>query len=329
MNRGLRVVVTAAAAAFCLAGHAHAEEYPIHRITAVVALAAGGSMDVITRLYGQKLSEQFDQPFIVENRGAANGNLGAEMVAHAKPDGYTLLVASSGVYAINGSYFKELPYDPAKDFTPIALYAKIPFILVTSVDSPLNSIADLVKAAKAEPGKLTFASTGIGSAPHLAGELFLSTLGIQLTHVPYKGSMAQANTDVMARHVDFVFSDPSLAIPLIKAGKLKAFGTTSLTRLPQLPELPTIAEATGSPNFEAVSWHVISAPANTPKPIVDKLYGSIAEAFKDPVVVEKISDMGLSPVNPPLGSDATKAYVDAETVKWGALLERLHLTHVQ
>lgn len=312
-----------------LTGMLRAEEFPSHRITTVVALAAGGSMDVITRLYGQKLSDQFGQPFIVENRGAANGNIGAEAVAHAKPDGYTLLVASSGVYAINGNYFKELPYDPAKDFTPIALYAKIPFILVTSADSPLNSIADLVKAAKADPGKLTFASTGVGSAPHLAGELFLSTLGIQLTHVPYKGSMAQANTDVMARHVDFVFSDPSLAVPLIKAGKLKAFGTTSLTRLPQLPDLPTIAEATGSPKFEAVSWHVISAPANTPKPIVDKLYGGIAEAFKDPAVVEKITAMGLTPINPPLESGPTKAYIDAETAKWGALLDRLHLTHAQ
>jgi tripartite-type tricarboxylate transporter receptor subunit TctC len=141
--------------------------------------------------------------------------------------------------------------------------------------------------------------------------------------------MAQANTDVMARHVDFVFSDPSLAIPLIKADKLKAFGMTSLTRLPHLPERPTIAEATGSPNFDAVSWHVISAPANTPKPIVDKLYGGIDEAFKDSVVVEKITAMGLPPINPPLGSDATKAYVDADTAKWGGLLERLHLTHVQ
>jgi tripartite-type tricarboxylate transporter receptor subunit TctC len=325
----LRLLTVLAAALALFAAKASAEDFPTKRITAVVALGAGGSMDVITRLYGQKLSDQFGQPFIVDNRGAAAGNLAAEMVAHAQPDGYTLLVASSGVYSINGNYFKEIPYDPAKDFMPIALYVKIPFILVTAGDSPINSIADLVKAAKAQPGKLTFASTAIGGAPHLAGELFKEKLGIDLTHVPYKGSMAQANTDVMAGHVNFVFSDPSLAIPLIKAGKLKAFGVSSLTRIPQMPELPTIAEAINAPDFEAVSWHVISAPANTPKPVVDKLYQGIVDAFKDPSVVEKITAMGLAPINPPLGSEATKAYIASETKKWGSLLERLHLTHVQ
>ncbi|MCK9915984.1 tripartite tricarboxylate transporter substrate binding protein [Microbacteriaceae bacterium K1510] len=308
---------------------APAQDYPAGNITAIVALGAGGSMDVITRLYGQKLSEQFGKPFIVENRGAAAGNVAAEAVARAHPDGQTLLVASSGVYSINGTYFKSLPYDGERDLAPIALYVKIPFILVASAQSPIGSLPELVKIAKEQPGKLTFASTGVGLAPHLAGELLKMKLAIDLTHVPYKGSMAQALSDVMARHVDLAFADPSIAIPLIKEGKLKAFGASSLTRLPQMPDLPTIAEAINAPDFEAVSWHVIAAPAKTPKPIVDRLYGALVAAFKDPAIAEKIQAMGLTEVNPPLGPEATKAYIASEKAKWGALLERLHLVGSQ
>lgn len=316
------------AAALALAGlspPSRADDYPAGNITTIVALGAGGSMDVITRLYGQKLSEQFGKPFIVENRGAAAGNLAAEAVARANPDGQTLLVASSGVYAINGTYFKSLPYDPDKDLAPIALYVKIPFILVASAQSPINSLPELIKAAKDQPGKITFASTGVGLAPHLAGELLKMKLNIDLTHVPYKGSMAQALSDVMARHVDLAFADPSIAIPLIKEGKLKAFGASSLTRLPQMPELPTIAEAINASDFEAVSWHVIAAPSKTPKPVIDRLHAALVTAFKDAIIVDKIKAMGLTPVDPPLGPEATKAYIASEKAKWGALLERLHL----
>lgn len=330
MSRKYRVM--SALIALALSGAsapALAQDYPAGNITAVVALGAGGSMDVITRLYGQKLSEQFGKPFIVENRGAAAGNLAAEVVARAHPDGQTLLVASSGVYSINGTYFKSLPYDAERDLAPIALYVKIPFILVASAESPIGSLPELVKIAKEQPGKLTFASTGVGLAPHLAGELLKMKLAIDLTHVPYKGSMAQALSDVMARHVDLAFADPSIAIPLIKEGKLKAFGASSLTRLPQMPDLPTIAEAINAPDFEAVSWHVIAAPAKTPKPVVDKLYGALVAAFKDPVIAEKIQAMGLTEVNPPLGPDATKAYIASEKAKWGTLLERLHLVGSQ
>lgn len=312
-----------------LTNAARAEDYPAGNVTTLVALAAGGSMDIITRLYGQKLSEKFGKAFIVENRGAAAGNIAAEAVAHAKPDGRTLLVASSGVFSINGTYFKTLPYDPAKDLEPIALYVKVPFILVTASDSPIHSIDDLVTAAKKDPGKITFASTGIGLAPHLAGELLKMKLDIDLTHVPYRGSMAQALADVMARHVDLVFADPSLGIPLIKQGKLRAFGASSATRLPQMPDLPTIGEVIKAPDFEAVSWHVIAAPARTPKDVVNKLSGALDEALRDSTVTQKIETMGLTPVTPPLKPEATKAYIAAETAKWGALLKRLNLVHVE
>jgi tripartite-type tricarboxylate transporter receptor subunit TctC len=316
-------------AAACCNSVARAADYPASRITAIVSLEAGGAMDVVTRLYGQKLSQAFGQPFVVENRGGAAGNLAAEDVARANPDGYTLLVTASGTFAINPNYYKKLPFDAVADFAPIALYLKIPFILVTGTDSPINSIDDLVKEAKKDPGKLTFASTGVGSVPHLAGELFKIKLGIDLTHVPYKGSMAQANNDVVASTVNFLFSDPSIAVPLIQAGRLKAFGVSSLTRMPQLPELPTIAEVIHAPDFEAVSWHVIAAPAQTPSAVIGKLHDSLVSVFKNPDVTDRITAMNLTVVNPPLGPEATKAYMKGETEKWGALLERLHLMHVQ
>lgn len=306
-----------------------AQDYPAGNVTIVVALGAGGSMDVITRLYGEKLSQHFGKPFIVENRGGAAGNIAAETVARARPDGQTLLVASSGVFSINKNYFKTLRFDPDKDFEPLALYVKIPFILVARADAPWKTLPDLVKAAKEAPGRITFASTGVGLAPHLAGELLKMKLGIDLTHVPYKGSMAQAVTDVIAGHVDLVFADPSIAIPLIKSGKLRAYGVTSTERMPQLPDVATIAEELKAPDYEAVSWHVIAAPAKTPKAVVDKLRVALQEAFKDPMIVDRIQSMGLVPVTPPLGPDASKAYIAAETEKWGALLKRLDLVGKQ
>jgi tripartite-type tricarboxylate transporter receptor subunit TctC len=316
-------------AAACCTTTAKAADYPASRITAIVSLEAGGAMDVVTRLYGQKLSQAFGQPFVVENRGGAAGNLAAEDVARANPDGYTLLVTSSGLFAINPNYYKKLPFDVTADFAPIALYLKIPFVLVTASDSPFKSIDDLAKAAKQDPGKLTFASTGVGSVPHLAGELFKIKLGIDLTHVPYKGSMAQATSDVMTGTVNCIFSDPSIAVPLVKAGKLKAFGVSALTRMPQMPDLPTIAELIHAPDFEAVSSHVIAAPAKTPQAVIDKLHDAIVTAFKSPDVPDRITAMNLAVVNPPLGPEATRAAMKAESEKWGAVLERLHLTHVQ
>jgi tripartite-type tricarboxylate transporter receptor subunit TctC len=316
-------------AASCFGSAARAADYPSTRITAILSLEAGGAMDVVARLYGQRLSELLGQPFIIENRGGAAGNLAAEAVAHANPDGYTLLVTSSGVFSVNPNYYKKLPFDAEKDFAPIALYLKVPFLLVTSADSPFKSIDDVVKAAKSDPGKVTFASTGVGSVPHLAGELLKIKLGVDLTHVPYKGSMAQATTDVMTGIVNLIFSDPTVAVPLIKAGKLKAFGVSSLIRMPQLPDVPTVAEAINAPDFEAIASHLIAAPAQTPKAVIDKLHDSLAAVFKNPDVTGRIAALNLTAVDPPLSPEATRAYMKAEAEKWGALLERLQLLHVQ
>ena len=323
-----QMLVTSAATA-CFGPAARAADYPSSRIIAVVSLEAGGAMDVVTRLYGQRLSELLGQAFVVENRGGAAGNLAAEAVAHANPDGYTLLVTASGVFSVNPNYYKKLPYDAQTDFAPIALYLKVPFILVASADSPYKSIDDAVKVAKADPGKVTFASTGVGSVPHLAGELLKIKLGVDFTHVPYKGSMAQATTDVMTGNINLIFSDPSVATPLIKAGKLQAFGVSSLTRMPQLPDIPTVAEVIHAPDFDATSTHVIAAPAQTPKAVIDKLHDSLATVFKNPEVTDRIAALNLTAVAPPLNPDETKAYMKAEGQKWGALLERLNLMHVQ
>ncbi len=323
-----RMLATGVAAAG-FGSAARAADYPTGRITAILSLEAGGAMDVVTRVYGQQLSQLLGQPFVVENRGGAAGNLAAEAVAHANPDGYTLLVAASGVFAVNPNYYRKLPFDAQNDLAPIALYLKVPFILVTGADSTFKSIDDAVKVAKSDPGKVTFASTGVGSVPHLAGELLKIKLGIDFTHVPYKGSMAQATNDVMTGTVNLIFSDPSVAVPLIKAGKLKAFGVSSLTRMPQLPDVPTVAEVIHAPDFEATSSHIIAAPAQTPHAIIDKLHDSMVAVFKNPEVTDRIAALNLTAVTPPLGPEATKAAMKAEAEKWGALLERLHLLHVQ
>lgn len=329
VHRAIAASLIAAILAFSTATPVRADDYPSGNVTVVVGLGAGSAMDVITRMYGQALSTRFGKPFVVENRGAAAGNVAAEFVSRAQPDGRTLFVASSGVFAINGIFFKSLPYDAARDFAPIAVYLKTPFILVTSAQSPIKSLPELTKAAKAEPGKITYASSGVALAPHLAGELLKMKLGIDLNHVPYKGNWPQAVGDVAARHVDLAFSDPSVAIPLIKAGKLRALGVSSSARLPQLPDVPTIAEVIGAPDFEAVSWHAIVAPAKTPQPVIDALSAAMIEAFKDPAIVGRIETMGLMPMKPPLSPAATKAFMQAETVKWGDLLKRLNLVASQ
>jgi tripartite-type tricarboxylate transporter receptor subunit TctC len=327
-RRFTQMLATGGAAA-CFGSAARAADYPSSRIIAILSLEAGGAMDVAARVYGQKLSELLGQAFVIENRGGAAGNLAAEAVSRADPDGYTLLVTSSGVFSINPNYYKKLPFDTEKDFAPIALYLKVPFVLVASADSPLKSIDDVVKAAKSDPGRVTFSSTGVGSVPQLAGELLKIKLGVDLTHIPYKGSMAQATNDVMTGTVNLIFSDPSVATPLIKAGKLKAFGVSSLTRMPQLPDVPTVAEAIHAPDFEAIASHVIVAPAQTPKPVIDKLHDSLVTVFKNLEVTNRIASLNLTVVNPPLGPDETKAYMKAEAAKWGVLLERLNLLHVQ
>ena len=227
---------------------------------------AGGTTDVLARAVAQKLTESLGQPTVVDNRPGAGGNIGAELVAKSPPDGYTLLMGTVGTHAINPSLYPQMPYDHVKDFVPVILVAGVPNVLVINPSLPVNSVQELIAYAKANPGKLNFASSGNGTSIHLSGELFKTMAGVQMTHVPYKGS-APALQDLVGGQVQLMFDNLPSSLALIKAGKLKALAVTSLTRAAALPDVPTVAES-GLPGFEASSWFGLLAPAGTPQPIV-------------------------------------------------------------
>jgi tripartite-type tricarboxylate transporter receptor subunit TctC len=314
----LRKLLATAALTLCLGAGASAETFPARPVTLVVPLGAGGAMDVIIRTMGPKLTEILGQPMIVENKTGGGTVTAAQYVAKAPPDGYTLLVAPSGTLTTNAVLYKALPYDPVRDFIPVALYTKVPFVLVVNADLPVNNIADLVRYAKAG-NKLSYASTGTGALPHLATELLKSALGIDMTHVPYRGA-PPALTDVIAGHVQLTFADPSLAPPILKDGKVRALGASSQTRIGIMPDVPALTEA-GVPGFEAVSWHMVVAPAGTPRDVIEKLNAAFKAVGKQPEIQEKLVGMGLIPVDTPSEQDLRK-FLDAEMVKWRAQVEK-------
>src|SRR4029079_9548611 len=243
--------------------------YRSRPVTLVVPFAPGGSTSIIARILSQKLEQRLGKPFVVENRPGSGGMIAVSEVAHGVPDGYTIMMASSTALAINVNVRKQLPYDPRKDITPIALIARMPYGLVVNPDLPVRSVADLVKLAKDKPGQLSFASVGPGTMHHLNGELFKSTFGVDVVHVPYKGT-APALQDVVGGPVQFMFSDVPRAGPLIASGKVRALGVRTAERVPALAEVPPLAEV-GIPNYNTASWHSISTAAGVPKGIVAKL----------------------------------------------------------
>jgi len=252
--------------------------------------------------------------------------IGVTQVAHGTPDGYTIMMASSTALAINVNVRKALPYDPRKDITPIALLARMPYVLVVNPDLPVQSVADLVKLARDKPGQLSFASVGPGTIHHLNAEMFKSIFGLDVVHVPYKGT-APALQDVVGGHVQFMFVDAPPAKPLIESGKLRALGVTTLERVAALPDVPPLAEV-GVPNYDTASWHSISTAAGVPAPIVDKLAGEIRAVMSEPEVQKLLSDEGAIPqVSPP--PDEFKKFVDSEIVRWGALVEKAGILHSQ
>ena len=245
--------IAAAIAAFLFVTPATmAEDFPSGTVRIIVPLGAGGAMDTIARSIAGRLQDRFGKPVIVENITGGGTVIAAQTLAKARPDGQTLLIAPSGMLTTNLTLFKQLPYNPRTDFTPVSHYAEIAFVLVVKSDLPVKNVADLVKLAKEKPGQLTYSSTGIGQVPHLAGEIFARQTGAQLTHVPYRGA-PQALLDVVAGNVTMTFADPSIAQPMIAYGKVRALGVTSKTRLSFLPDTPSLAEA-GVPGYEAVSW---------------------------------------------------------------------------
>ena len=260
--------LAAAALALGAAALAHAQ-YPNRPIKLIVPFPPAGSTDISARALASKLGERLGQPVIIENKPGAGGNIGSDVVAKAQPDGYTLVVGTVGTHAINSSLYSKMPYDPIRDFVPIILLATTPNVLVVPANFPANSVQDVIKLAKAKPGELTFASSGAGTSIHLSGEMFKSMAGLDMTHIPYKGSGPML-IDLLSGQVNMAFDNLSASMVYIKAGKLKALATTGAKRAPALPDLPTVSES-GLAGYESTSWNAVYAPAGTPKEIVDKL----------------------------------------------------------
>jgi tripartite-type tricarboxylate transporter receptor subunit TctC len=319
----LRGRFASALLALALPVMAHAQDYPSRPVTIVVAFAPGAASDIVARAYGARLAERLGKPFIVENKPGAGSVIAASAVAKAPPDGHTILIAPSGTLTINPALYRNLPYNPTKDFEFVAQTATFPLVLVVNPALPVHSVADLIKFAKEKPGTLTFASSGAGTSIHLTGELFKSVAGIEMTHVPYKGPSLALN-DIIAGHVQMIFSDPGSAVPLVRDGKVRALGVSSMARYDALPEVPSIAEA-GLPGFDASSWHMIVAPAGTPEPIVSKLRNEFRLLNAMPDVRQQLLNVGLVPVISP-GPDELRAFVASETARWAKVVQQVGLT---
>ena len=295
----------------------HAQTYPARPVTLVVAFTPAGPSDVLARVLGHKLEEPLKQPIVVVNRPGAGGNIGAEAVATAAPDGYTLLMGNNSILATNASLYKKLPYDPEKDFRPISLIGSQPNILVVNPNVPAKSMAELIALAKAKPGALNYASSGIGTAAHLAGALFRAQAGIDIVHVAYKGA-APALQDLIAGQMQMMFATAASVAGFVKAGTVRPLAVTSLHRSSFLPELPTVAEQ-GLPGFEATTWHGLVAPAGTPAAVIDALHDATVKALQDPAVAKSLTDLGveIAPSTP----DEFAKYITAEIPKWAAVVK--------
>ena len=294
----------------------HAQPYPGHPVKVVVPYAAGGAVDIVARTIGQPLAEALKQPVIVDNRPGASANIGMEMVAKAAPDGYTLLMASNGI-ATNMALFPNLTFDGRRDFVPVAKIGYAPLVIVVPASSPAKSLKDLVAMAKAEPGKLTYASAGNGSSGHLAGELLKSTAKIDVLHVPYKGG-SPAITDLLGERISFMPINPVEVMAHIRAGKLRALAVASDKRVPSLPDVPTVGEA-GLPGYEVSVWWGLVAPAKTPPDVVRLLNAETNKALASPAVANKLSELGV--VVTPGTPDQFAAFVNAQTELWSGVVK--------
>jgi tripartite-type tricarboxylate transporter receptor subunit TctC len=296
---------------------AQAGAFPNKPMRIVVPFPAGGTTDILARAVAQQLTQAWGQQVIVDNRPGAGGNIGSELVAKSAPDGYTLLMGTVGTHAINPSLYAKMPYDHVRDFAPVILVAGVPNVLVVHPSVPANNVAELIAWGKANPGKLNFASSGSGTSIHLAGELFRVQTGIQMTHVPYKGS-APAIQDLLGGQVQLMFDNLPSALPQIKAGKLRALGVTSATRAAALPDVPTIAES-GLPGFEASSWFGLLAPAGTPRDVVVKLDAEVAKWLASQDARDKLLAQGA------IAAGGTpedfSAHIAAETAKWAKVVK--------
>jgi tripartite-type tricarboxylate transporter receptor subunit TctC len=305
------------AVAATLSFAASAADYPTRPVSIVVAFTPGGPSDVLSRIIGQRLNEILHQPFIIENRPGSGGNIAAEQVARAAPDGYTLLMGNNSILATNAALYKKLGYDPERDFAPIAMIGSQANILVVNPSVPAQSMAELIALAKASPGQLNFASSGHGAAAHLAGDLFKAEAKVNIVHVPYKGA-APALQDVMAGHVQMMFATAASVIGLIKSGKVRALAVTTPQRTALLPDLPTVDEL-GIKGFDATTWHGLVAPTGTPREVIDTLHFAVTAALKDPATRKQLTELGVDIV----GSTPKEfeAYIKSEIPKWTAVVK--------
>ncbi|MFM7002723.1 MAG: tripartite tricarboxylate transporter substrate binding protein [Betaproteobacteria bacterium] len=288
---------------------ASAQAYPNRPIRLVVTFPTGGAPDILARLFSEKA--QLGQAVVIDNKPGAGGNIGSDIVAKSPGDGYTIVMGTVGTHAINGSLYEKMPYDMVKNFSPISLIASAPNLLVVNNDLPVKTVNELIAYMKANPNKLSFGSPGIGTSVHMSGELFKSMTGTSMTHVPYKGRQFFL-PDLLGGSIQLVFDNMPSALPMAKEGKIRAIAQTTAKRSPAAPDVPTVAESL--PGFEATTWFAMFAPANTPKPIIDKLNAEVVRVFKLPEVAERLKTLGLDPVlSTP---DELGKYQASEIVKW-------------
>lgn len=303
-----KCLILFAAMAFSFTG-AFAQDYPTQPIRIIVPYTAGGSSDYVGRTVGAKLQENLGRPVVVENRPGGNAIIGTELVAKARPDGYTLLVAGFSVLAANMAMYQNLPYDTLRDFAPITNVQDSQIVVAVNPKVPVNSIKELIAYAKANPGKLNYGSAGVGNTLHLAGEIFCLTTGVKMTHIPYKGA-SQALTDLLGGSIQLMFDLPQTPLSNIQAGRLKALAVTGEKRLDVLPDVPTMAQA-GVPEYDFATWTGLVAPANTPPAIVDRLFKEITKALNQPAVMDSFAKQAMV-VKPNASPEAFRQFIKNE-----------------
>ena len=304
--------------AFAFAAHAQ-DSYPSKPVRIMVSFAAGGPTDQVARIVGAKLTDLLGQTFIVENKTGAGGNIGADVVAKAPADGYTLLMATVSTHAINPGLYKNMPYDPVKDFTPVMQVGVTPCVLAVHPSLPVKDVKSLVALLKANPGKYSYGSSGMGSILHLCGEQFKTAAGgLQMVHVPYRGS-APMIADLVGGQIAVAFDALPTVLPQVQGGKIRAIGGGMATRARAMPDLPTLQEQ-GVPGFECYTWNAILAPAKTPAPVVSVLSEAIRKALADPVILKRLEDVGVDPT-PDSTPEKLAEFIKAELAKWAPIIK--------
>jgi tripartite-type tricarboxylate transporter receptor subunit TctC len=318
-HRRVLAIALAATAALATTHLPAGETYPSRSVRMIVPFAAGGPTDIVARIMGARMGELLGQQFVVEDKTGAGGNIGADTVAKSEPDGYTLLMATVSTNAINPALYKRIPYDPIRDFAPVGRVGVTPTMLAVHPSIPASDLKSLVALIKASPGKFTFGSSGVGSILHLCGEEFKALAGeLNVVHVPYRGS-APMDTDLVGGQISMAFDAAPTALPLARAGQIRAIAAGMATRMRAMPELPTLQEQ-GLPGFECYTWNAILAPAGTPKPIVDRLNAAINKSLADAAVFARLQEAGIDPT-PGSTPEQTAEFLKSELAKWAPIVK--------